>query len=153
MDFMADVQFWHWLILGLVLIGLEVMAPSTFLLWPSISAFLVGLLVAVFPGFGFSGQLILFAIMAVGSTVVWQIYFKKSTEATDRPKLNRRASQYIGRKVVLREDFQDGSGYVSIDDTRWRAASEDGKNYATGVRVEVIAAEGVTLKVKEIADA
>lgn len=152
MDFMADVQFWHWLILGLVLIGLEVMAPSTFLLWPSVAAFIVGLLVAIFPGFGFAWQLTVFAVLAVGSTVVWQLYFKKSTEATDRPQLNRRASQYIGRKVVLREDFKDGSGYVSIDDTRWRAAAEDGSNYATGVRVEVVAAEGVTLKVREVAD-
>ena len=38
---------WSWVIFGLILLGIEILAPSTFLLWPGLSALVVGLITLV----------------------------------------------------------------------------------------------------------
>ena len=152
MEFLAGITSWHWLILGVILIGLEVFAPSTLLLWPGVAAIVVGLLSALIPGMNIYVELILFGMLAISSSVLWLVKFKKPSEATDQPQLNRRAMQYIGRRIMLRESFEDGSGSVVVDDSRWRAEAEDGTNLESGTRVEVTGVDGVTLKVVKIND-
>jgi len=152
MEFLASITHWHWLILGVALIGIEVFAPSTLLLWPGVAAIVVGLLSALIPGLNIYVELVLFGVLAISSSILWLVKFKKPSEATDQPQLNRRASQYIGRRIVLREAFEDGSGYLVIDDSRWRAEAEDGANLESGTRVEVTGVDGVTLKVVKLAD-
>ncbi|TNE42780.1 MAG: NfeD family protein [Alphaproteobacteria bacterium] len=148
-EFVLNLTTVQWFILAIALIGVEVLAPSSYFLWPGVSAFVVGFLSWLFPGLSATWEIGIFVTLAVATSVVWQVWFKSSMETTDAPQLNRRASQYVGRKIVLREDFVDGAGYVSIDDSRWRAESETGANLPTGTRVEVIAVDGVTLRVKE----
>ncbi|TNE58786.1 MAG: NfeD family protein [Alphaproteobacteria bacterium] len=148
-EFLLNLTTVQWCILGIALIGVEVLAPSSYFLWPGVSALVVGLLSWLFPGMSATWEIGIFVTLAVVTSAAWQIWFKGKTEVSDEPQLNRRASQYIGRKVVLREDFVDGAGYVSIDDSRWRAESETGANLATGTRVEVIAVDGITFRVKE----
>jgi membrane protein implicated in regulation of membrane protease activity len=150
MELFSQIDTLHWLILGLALVGLEVIAPSSYLMWPGASALVVGLLSALIGSLGVKTEFVIFAILAVASSVLWHRYFKKQTEETDRPQLNRRAMQYIGRKIVLREAFVDGTGSLVIDDSRWRAEAESGQNLETGTRVEVFGVEGVTLKVKAL---
>jgi membrane protein implicated in regulation of membrane protease activity len=150
MEILTQITTIHWLIFGLALIGLELIAPSTYLVWPGVSAIVIGLLSALISGLSVNSELVLFAVLAVSSSVLWFKYFKKQTEESDRPQLNRRAMQYIGRKIVLREAFLDGTGALVIDDSRWRAESESGKNLEVGTRVEVTGVEGVTLRVKAL---
>lgn len=148
-ELIANISTLHWFIFGVALIGLEVIAPSTYLWWPGISALVVGILSALISALSGNVELGIWVVLAVSSSVVWYKWFKKRLEATDRPQLNRRASQYIGRKVVLRDAFVDGAGSVVIDDSRWRAEAEGGQNFESGTRVEVVGVEGVTLMVKE----
>lgn len=152
MEFLAGITSWHWLILGVILIGLEVFAPSTLLLWPGVAAIVVGLLSALIPGMNIYVELILFGVLAFSSSILWLVKFKKPSEATDQPQLNRRAMQYIGRRIMLRESFEDGCGSVVVDDSRWRAEAEDGANLESGTRVEVTGVDGVTLKVVKIVE-
>lgn len=146
------LTYWHWLILGVALFGVEMLAPSTYLLWPAISAIIVGVLSAAFPSLGVYGEISIFALLTVASTIVWANWFRPSTAPTDSPHLNRRALQYIGRKVVLREDFVDGSGHIVLDDTQWLATAVDGSNLTSGTRIEVVEADGVQLKVRQAED-
>lgn len=149
MDFLTDVTYLHWLVLGLVLIGFEVVVPSTFLLWPGISALIVAALAMVLPT-GPLMELFLFAVLAVATSIYWQRQLAKRGEISDKPELNRRAMQYIGRKAILREGLVDGMGYVTLDDTRWRVETGDGGNIAEGKKVEILGVEGVTFQVREV---
>lgn len=149
MDLLLNMTHLHWLVLGLVLIGLEVVVPSTFLLWPGLSALVVAAISLVLPT-GPMTEFFLFAVLAVATSIIWQRRLAKRGETSDKPGLNRRALQYIGRKAVLRESLTDGTGYITLDDTRWRVETEDGSNIAAGKRVEVLGVEGVTFRVREV---
>lgn len=149
MDFLTDVTYLHWLVLGLVLIGFEVVVPSTFLLWPGISALIVAALSMVLPT-GPMFELFLFAVLAVATSIYWQKQLAARGETSDKPELNRRAMQYIGRKAVLREELVDGMGYITLDDTRWRVETRDGNNIDEGKRVEILGVEGVTFQIGEV---
>lgn len=144
------LTYWHWLILGVALFGVEMLAPSTYLLWPGISAIVVGILSAIFPSLGVYVEISIFALLTVVSTIAWARWFKPASTPTDSPQLNRRAMQYIGRKVILREDFVDGAGHIVLDDTRWLVTALDGSNLTAGIRVEVVEADGVRLKVRQV---
>lgn len=149
MDFLTDITHLHWLVLGLALIGLEVLVPSTFLLWPGISALIIAGVSLVLPT-GPMTELFLFAVLGVATSLYWQRWLRTHETISDKPELNRRALQYIGRKAVLREGLVDGTGYITLDDTRWRIETADGHNIEVGKRVEVLSVEGVTFTVTEV---
>jgi len=44
-----EVSYWHWWVLGAILLMLEIFVPGAFLLWLGFAAGLVGLLLLVLP--------------------------------------------------------------------------------------------------------
>ena len=57
--------FWHWFIAALILISLEIMLPTTFLMWTGIGAFLTGAVVWFVPDLSWQLQLVLFTVFSV----------------------------------------------------------------------------------------
>ncbi|NWH07965.1 MAG: NfeD family protein [Alphaproteobacteria bacterium] len=144
------ITLWHWLVLGAVLIGLEVIAPSTYLLWPGLAALATGGIVALMPELGWQYHLVLFAVLSVAATILGRRYAVSGGEATDQPLLNRRASQYVGRVAVVAEAFAGGRGPIILDDTRWPAKDAGGQDLKPGTRVEIIGTDGPVLSVKAV---
>ncbi|HVM83949.1 MAG TPA: NfeD family protein, partial [Candidatus Binatia bacterium] len=68
-QFFDHLEFWHWLILALVLAGVEMLTPGFFAIWLGGAALITGLLVLVVPGMSWEGQLVLFAVLAVVSVL------------------------------------------------------------------------------------
>ena len=148
----ADVRPWHWLALGAILVGIEIASTTFYFLWPGIAAALVGALLYFFPTLGVNAQIVLFAAMAVISTVVWKRYAPASWTTTDpHPTLNRRAAQYEGRRAKVAVTFANGRGAVLIDDTRWSAVTSDGSDPMAGDTVIVTGADGAVLTVSRSA--
>lgn len=144
----TDVRPWHWLALGAILVGVEIVSTTFYFLWPGIAAALVGLLLYFFPNLGPNSQIILFAVMAVVSTFLWKRYAPKSWTSTEPlTTLNRRAAQYEGRRAKVAVSFSGGRGAILIDDTRWSAVTADGSDPAAGETVLVTGADGTVLKV------
>lgn len=139
------LSHWTWWVLGVVLIVLEVFAPTAFFLWMGISALVTGGLLWVMPDMSWTSQLFSFAVLSVVSIVLWRKYFKDVSERTDQPLLNKRALQYVGRTFTLDEAIVNGVGQVRVDDSTWRISSDE--DYPAGTRIEVIGEEGMTLKV------
>ncbi len=137
--------FWHWFIAAVILITLEIILPTTFLLWTGIGAFVTGIIVWIMPDLSWQAQLVLFAISSVISIVAGRAWVSNRPIETDQPLLNRRGEQYVGRTLTLDEAIVNGFGHVSLDDTRWRIEGED---LATGTRIKVIGVEGTSLKVE-----
>ncbi|WP_346433041.1 hypothetical protein [Breoghania sp.] len=54
---------WSWHVLGLLLLGLEILAPGTFFLWFGISALLVGT-AALFIGMSWQVEVVAFLVLS-----------------------------------------------------------------------------------------
>ena len=141
-------QPWHWLALGAILVGLEIISTTFYFLWPGIAAGIVGALLYFFPDLGFEMQIILFSVMAVVSTVVWKRFAPQSWTSTEpHPTLNRRTAQYEGRRARVAANFSGGWGAVQLDDTRWSAKTDDGSDPELGETVTVVGSDGTVLLV------
>lgn len=140
---------WNWWIVGLILIGLEVLAPGTVFLWFGISAILVGTL-ALFVDLSWQTSLIIFLVLSFVTLIAGRYLMSKMASETGDPGLNRRGSRYIGRKFVLETPLQQGSGKLSIDDTVWRITGPD-LPAGTTVRVERIDGARLVVTAEETA--
>ena len=148
--FLEQLTFWHWWAFGILLLAFEIAVPSTLLLWPAISAGFLGLLILIVPGMGWESQLLIFSVLAVSSSVGWRYWQKQNPTITDQPLLNRRASQYVGRRLTVTEAFQNGRGFVMLDDSRWEAEAIDGTDYSIGAEIEVDVVRGTLLRVRAV---
>ncbi|MEW5770319.1 MAG: NfeD family protein [Pseudomonadota bacterium] len=144
---MPDLDYWHWLALGLALMILEILAPSTYFLWMGVAAMGVGALLWLMPGLGPDSQLILFAVLSILAIVLGRRYLKRHPIETDRPTLNVRGAQAVGRILTLDTPIVNGVGRVHMDDTLWRVFGPD---LPAGTRVEVIGVEGTALRVRPL---
>lgn len=136
-----------WWILALVLIAFEVVMPGYFMLWIGIGAALTGLLLLVAPGLPLLAQAIAFALLAFLSCAVYWFWLQPRLRrgASEKEHLNRRAEQMIGHRYVLIEAIVNGRGKAGVGDGQWLVSGPD---LPVGSTVEVVAVDGVMLKVR-----
>jgi membrane protein implicated in regulation of membrane protease activity len=144
-EMFSNLGSWNWLIFGLVLMALELMAPGVFLFWLGLAALLVGLLsFALQPSW--QVQILLFAVFAAAAVPLWRRLARRDGGASaSNPFLNKRADALVGRVFTLEKPIVDGSGTVRIDDTVWRVAGPD---LPAGSRVRIVRADGASLTVE-----
>jgi membrane protein implicated in regulation of membrane protease activity len=143
LDLIASLGVWNWFVLGLILLGIEVLAPGTFILWLGIAALLTGAITFLL-GFGWQTQLIAFAILSVLAVIGWWVYSGRGKKNAADPVLHRRADLHIGRVFTLEEPIVGGSGRVRIDDSVWRISGDD---LPAGSKVRVASTDGALLNV------
>jgi inner membrane protein len=145
-EFITGIEYWHWLLLGLVLLIAELATGSTYLLWPAVAAWIVGVAALVLP-IGFAPQLTIFSIATIALTITGRTYIRGKwlTQGGD-PHLNEPAARLIGAVAYAAGDFHEGAGRVKLADSEWRAESAD--PIAAGDAVTVLAVDGATLKVR-----
>lgn len=143
-DLLTEYGHWAWLSLALMLLVIEVAAPGAFFLWIGLAAGATGLLTAVLPEFGWKGQLVVFAVLAVAVSVAGRRYVNWKPIQSDQPKLNRRGDKMIGREFVLDKDIVNGTSRLTVGESSWRI---EGPDMAKGVRIRITGVEGSTLKV------
>ena len=68
-----DIQWWHWLVVGLFLVVVELAAAGGFyVIFFGIAAILVGLLASVGAAGGIGVQLLLFSVLSVASLLLFR---------------------------------------------------------------------------------
>lgn len=139
------INYWHWWILALILLGVEVLVSGFFLLWMGVSAAAVGMLVLILPELTWQLQVFWFAVFSVGSIVGFKWWQRRHPPRTDQPALNRRGDQYRGRVLTLTRPIHNGFGEVRVDDTTWRVRGPD---LPAGARVRVVGTDGNLLEVE-----
>jgi membrane protein implicated in regulation of membrane protease activity len=145
-DMFVTLGTWNWLIVGVLLMGLELLAPGVFMFWLGLSAFLVGLLSFVVTP-SWQMQLLLFAAFAAAAVPLWRRIARQQPGVNPNPFLNRRSDALVGRICTLEKPIVDGGGIVRIDDTVWRVAGPD---TPAGSRVRIVHADGASLTVAEV---
>lgn len=145
MDWLSNIEFWHWWILAGVLLILELTTPMFLFLWLGIAAAATGFLLMVFPSIPIETQLVMFAVLSVVAVIAWRRYRETHLKKSDQPNLNRRGEQYVGRTFTLDGPIENGVGKVSVDDSTWRVRGPD---MATGQKVRVVDVDGTVFVVE-----
>lgn len=138
-------DFWHWWILAVVMISIEILAPAFFALWLGVAAFITGLIVYFMPEIQWEYQVFMFAVFSVASIAVWKVYYRKNPLRSDEPLLNRRGEQYVGRVITLQMPIEDGQGKVKVDDSTWKI---EGENCPVGTKVKIVSVTNVVFQVE-----
>ena len=136
-----------WPSLGGLLLAAEMLGGNGYLLWSGVAAVVTGLLVWLLP-FGWEWQGVLFAALTLIAAWLWWRWLSRQVRA-QKPvdaALNQRGVQLIGKRFILDTTLVNGRGHVQVGDSSWPVVSED--DLIAGTRIEVIAVEGITLRVK-----
>lgn len=138
---------WAWVVVGVVLLGLELVVPGGFLLWLGVAGIVTGLATFLW-AVEWPFQFLLFGALSLVLIVIWMRFFKGREKPSDRPFLNDRAAAYVGQEAVLNEPIRDGWGRLSLGDTVWRITGPD---LPAGRRVRIVSASGAVLSVEAAA--
>jgi len=144
-----ELLWWHWLVLGMVLIGIEMVTPTFFLLWFGLGALLVGALVALLP-LGFAAQVLAWAVASLVMTGVWLKYFKNPS----RTHAGQAKEGVLGvTGLVTRAIPEMGEGEMLfqrpvLGADRWPAVAD--MPIGAGEKAKIVDVLGQTLKVTKI---
>lgn len=145
MEFLHQLDYWHWFVLAVVLVILEVFSPGVFFIWMGLAAAIVGLALLAFPELGWQYQLLIFALFSVSDILAARFILKRHPIKTDQPHLNRRGEQYTDRIFTLEEPIVNGAGKIRVDDSTWKI---HGNDCEAGTKVRVVGVDGVVLRVR-----
>ena len=144
---LSEWSYWHWLILGSVLLLLELFGTAGLLLWTGIAALLTAVIVFLVEP-GIYTQWSLFALFSIITTWFWFRFNKQDKPSTEVKMLNQRTQRCIGVQTNLLDDVLLGKSRVRIEDTVWVVLSSE--TLPAGTPVKVVATEGTTLIVKPL---
>lgn len=143
-DFFSNLGAWNWFIVAVALFALESVVPGVHFVWFGVAAVIVGAL-GLTINVAWEWQLITFAIISCVTVFLARRYASPDMAASDEPDLNARATQYVGRVVMVEEAIADGRGKVRVGDTVWNALGSDAP---PGTRVKVTGTNGNCLLVE-----
>lgn len=141
------MQWWLWLVLGLVLVGLEVLTPGGFyVLFFGIGALVVGTLA----GLGWSGaawvQWLLFSGISIGSLLLVRPHLIRLTRSKER---HDPMDTLVGETAVLLEDLAPGAvGKAELRGTTWSVSNRGDAPLGRGQRCRVEHVDGLTLWIR-----
>jgi inner membrane protein len=144
-SFIESLGPWAWVVLGVILIGIEMFMPGLFLIWIGLAALATGALDGLLD-LSWQTSALIFAALSVLFVFVGRALIG-GRESTEGPgaMLNRRGDALIGRIFVLTLPIADGVGKVKVDDSYWRVTGPDA---AMGDSVKVVRIDGATLVVE-----
>ncbi|HVZ30550.1 MAG TPA: NfeD family protein [Asticcacaulis sp.] len=115
--------FWIWLVLGILLLGVEVFLGTQWLLWAAASAGVVAVLCLTGLPIGFVLQVIIFAVLSLIMTVLTRRFLKAPGQGEDP---NNPHARMLGKQAEILSGFErvDGgerTGRVMVDGVEWPA--------------------------------
>lgn len=144
-----ELAWWHWLVLGMVLVALEMLVPTFFLIWFGLGALLVGV-VTLFAALGLAPQLVLWAIASLAMMAIWIRWFK----VPDRNRAGQAKEGVIGlaglmtRPVTETENGEILFQRPVLGADRWPVVAD--APIAAGAKAKVVDVLGQTLKVEKL---
>lgn len=140
--------WWHWVVLGIVLMLLELAVPAFFLVWFGLGAVIVGLLLVAFPFIPLAFQIL--AWTACSLLFVW-LWFKVFKPNMYKSRVGMARGSLIGEVGLVTRDvrpYEKGQLRFQkpiLGDEVWECVADE--EIRVGERVRVLEVEGNTLKV------
>ncbi len=148
----SELTVWHWLVFGIVLLGIELLTGTLDFLMIALAAWAAAAFGKLAPESLATpqNQMVFFGVAAIvllvaGRTVLSG--FRRNS--TEHPTLNRRMDSLVGQSGVATVDFDGGRGQVKIGDTMWGADAVAGNIIRAGDTIIVEAARGNTPLVRK----
>ena len=145
---MLDIM-WIWGILGLVLLGAEMLIGTMDALWFGIAALVLALLTWLIPDMPLTLQLFLFSALSLGAVFLWRRHDKKTS--TDL-HIGQSHGDEIGRIGTISETVSPNqNGRIRfaqgvMGSREWAAVASE--EIEAGTEAVIIAIEGNSLRVK-----
>ncbi len=140
-----QIVFWYWWALAAVLLVFEMLLPGVVFLFLAAGAIAAGAVMLMSPSLSLEFQLLIFAVVAVGSAIVLRPMLRRlQLSRTGEPTMNARGQSLVGKVLVLDAPILNGRGRVKLGDGSW---SVTGPDMMAGARVRVTAVDGNELTV------
>lgn len=79
---LSQIEWWHWIVLGLVLLLCELALPMFVLVWFGLSALVVGIALLLLPSLGLTVELALWIVLSLALVVLWFRVFQSNAHKT-----------------------------------------------------------------------
>lgn len=133
---MSAIVYWHWLILALLLIIVDVFAASMTVLWFGAAALVVSLLAFLLPGLPIGWLLLIWVILAVGMAWLWFKVFRPQQQTLTLKDVKGEWATVISAQNGERAGTLRFS-YPIKGASEWRFIGVEGQNIQLGDRVLV----------------
>ncbi|MCB5190089.1 NfeD family protein [Methylobacillus arboreus] len=139
---------WIWGILGLILIALEMLSGTLYILWFGIAALGLSLLTYLFPALATAWQLLIFAALSLGSLAIWKQFYRRER---DDSNIGQSRGEEIGRTGTITETVSPKqNGRIAfaqgvLGSREWVAIANE--EIETGAEAVITAVEGNRLRV------
>lgn len=147
-----QLESWHWLVLGVVLIILEMFVPSFFLLWFGTSALVVALISFVLP-LSFLTAVIIWLALSVAFCLAWFKFVQPHIK--NRTKAGLGASVIIGETgMIVKAPNSHQAGIIRFNtpkagSSEWVCRSQDDLPLLVGDRAVIVNIVGNELLVSK----
>ena len=145
---LEGLLFWHWWLIALAFLVLEMVATAYFFLWLGTSAVVIGVLMLIMEiswHMQWGIWAVLSTVLVVGSYMMRRKNNGESAKET--VILNDRGRQYVGRTFTLEEAIINGQGKIRVDDSIWKV--ECGEDLPAGTKVRATGIDGTVLTVEK----
>ena len=147
-----NLEWWHWIVLGIALVVAELAVPAFFIIWFGLGALVVGLAVLVLPlPLGETAQIGLWVVASLAMVGLWFRVFKGGEYLRSRTRVGQSDGEPIGEIGLMTkpaEPFARGRLRFQkpvLGAEEWECVAD--APIAVGERVRVVAIEGSFLKV------
>jgi len=146
------IEWWHWMVLGVGLILLELALPAFFVIWFGLGALIVGGALAMIPALSLAAQVGLWILASVAFVVLWFKVFKVQVHRTRVGLSEGQFAGEVGLATRPLKPYQKGQIRFQkpiLGSDVWEAIADE--DIAVGERVHVLAVEGNILRVAKAA--
>jgi inner membrane protein len=140
-----EFVWWHWIVIGLLLIGAEMLLPAFYLIWFGLGALLLGLVMTVLP-LSMNSQLFAWTATSAAMVLLWFRYLKPRTMTQvgqsegivgEVGLLSRAVAPFAPGEVRFQKPIAGADCWPCIAD----------EAIAAGERVRLVSVEGNVFKV------
>jgi len=141
--------YWIWGILGLTLLGVEMLTGTLYILWFAAAALLLSLVTWLYPAMPMTWQLLVYAVLSLGTLFLYRQYYDKNERDYNVGQSQGDEIGLVGEVIATILPHQAGRIRFAqgvMGSKEWNAVSD--QTIEIGQQATIVAIEGNALRVK-----
>lgn len=140
-----NLLYWHWWILAITLLILEIFAPGAFFMWMAAAAGITGLVLFALPDISWQLQFVLFSVISIIAIFAGYKWFRRNPIVSEQPSIGERGDDLIGQTYQVEQAIINGNGRIKVGDSTWKAIGPDCE---AGSNVRVVTVDAAIVSVE-----
>ncbi len=150
MEWLLQILWWHWVVFGLLLIGIEILSGTFIIIWFGIAALIVGG-ISYFYSIDFSWQLLIWSLLSLLLTFIYWRWFHKHEKPLP---IGQSEGEYRGIKgkitqIIGNNRYKAYFELPVLGDREWVVEAEESEELNIGDPIYVSHVYGQIIKVKK----